>query len=714
MSSSQHYRRVCVAVLTFHRPEQLGALLPLLVAAAEGHEAATPSDSVRIMVIDNDPAATAHPIVDAVALATVGSRSDRVRYVVETNPGISAGRNRAIDEAADCDLLVFIDDDETPRSGWLSALIAVHDEHRADVVSGPVVTQVEGGLDPWVAAGGFFDRTHHVGRPDGSPVSRAASNNLLLDLHTVRRSQTRFDDAFGLTGGEDSLFTGRLLQAGADLRWATSAVVNDHLPAERLSREYALRRTHQLYNSTTRVDLVLAGSRSNRAKVAARTAAVSALRIGVGMTRIGLGVVSRSMGHDARGRREVARGRGSLAALAGRYASPYGRAPETASGPERGAFCVWVAHPSADLYGSDLQLVETVRGLRDVGHRVVVALPFDGPLVARFTDLGATVRLVPTPVLRKSMLSPMGGLTFAAHLARSTWVLQTMLRRERPDALVVNTVTIPSWLLAARLIGVPTLCHVHEAEANQPRLVRVALAIPLLLARSIITNSRASSDVLTRSVPALRRRMSLVYNGIAGPTDPVSPRIRSASDPLRLVLVGRLSPRKGTDVALDALGRVRTQGVDASLVICGSVFPGYEWFEEELRSRAAEEDLCGHVQMLGYVASPAHHLAEADVVLVPSRVEPFGNAAVEALLAERPLIASRTQGLREIVRHHQNGILVTPGSAVELAERIAELAAKPGLAARLAQAGREDAVARFSVERYRRDMVYHVSQLIHQ
>ena len=56
-------------------------------------------------------------------------------------------------------------------------------------------------------------------------------------------------------------------------------------------------------------------------------------------------------------------------------------------------------------------------------------------------------------------------------------------------------------------------------------------------------------------------------------------------------MVGRLSPRKGVDVALDAVGLLRRSGVDASLSVCGSVFPGYEWYEGELRERAAQPDL---------------------------------------------------------------------------------------------------------------------------
>ena len=57
---------------------------------------------------------------------------------------------------------------------------------------------------------------------------------------------------------------------------------------------------------------------------------------------------------------------------------------------------VLVAHPSPDLYGSDWQLVETIHGLIETGHEVLVALPQDGPLVAVLRDAGARVPSCPS------------------------------------------------------------------------------------------------------------------------------------------------------------------------------------------------------------------------------------------------------------------------------------------------------------------------------
>ncbi|MFD2797259.1 glycosyltransferase family 4 protein [Promicromonospora vindobonensis] len=363
---------------------------------------------------------------------------------------------------------------------------------------------------------------------------------------------------------------------------------------------------------------------------------------------------------------------------------------------------VLLAHASADLYGSDLQLVETAVGCLDAGADVVVLLPSDGPLAERMRAVGARVETFEVPVLRKAHLTPRGILGLGVRTLRALAPMTGLIRRLRPDAVLVNTLTIPAWLVAARLAGVAPVCHVHEAEADARWVVRVGLAAPLLLARDVVVNSAAARDVVVSAVPALGRRTRVVYNGVPGP--PASPEPDNdagpASGSAHVVLVGRLSPRKGSDVALEAVARLRRTGRDVRLTLCGSVFAGYEWFEDQLRARADEDDLAGAVQLVGY-ADPWAWFARGDVVVVPSRVEPFGNVAVQAMLAGRPVVASRTQGLAEIVRDGETGLLVPPGDPAALADAIAALLDDPARAAALADAGRQDAGVRFGAQRYR-------------
>jgi hypothetical protein len=366
---------------------------------------------------------------------------------------------------------------------------------------------------------------------------------------------------------------------------------------------------------------------------------------------------------------------------------------------------VLVAHPSADTYGSDRQMVESLYGLQAAGWHVTVALPEPGPLVELLP--GPDLDLAPFPVLRKALLRPGALLRLLARLPLDLARLVRRIRAAAPDVVYVNTVTIPWWTLAARLAGVPALVHVHEAEDLSAPATRKLLYAPLLLADTVVANSATTRRVLLGSHRRLARRLAVVPNGLPDhgsvPDDPT---------PGRIVLVTRLSPRKGVDVALEAVAELRSAGRDVSLEICGSAYPGYEWFADQLRARAAEADLTGSVHFAGYVSPVAGALAGAEVVIAPSLGESFGNAAVEAMLAGRPLVASDVQGLAEIVDDGRTGLLVSPGDSAALAVAIARLLDDPQLAGRLARAGRADALDRFSAARYRRQMAEQAGLLV--
>lgn len=159
-------------------------------------------------------------------------------------------------------------------------------------------------------------------------------------------------------------------------------------------------------------------------------------------------------------------------------------------------------------------------------------------------------------------------------------------------------------------------------------------------------------------------------------------------------------------VALEAVARLRAGGADARLDVCGSVFPGYEWFEAELRERAGRADLAGAVAFHGYVSPTRPLLEAADVVLVPSFGESFGNVAVEGMLAGRPVVACDGLGLGEVLSGApRTGRLVPPGDADALARAVAALAADPADARAVGAAGRAEALARFSPGRYREALV---------
>lgn len=305
--------RLRVAVLTFRRPDDLSRVLPALV-----EQAADVADLVgdcRVLVVDNDPAAGAE--------RAVRSWADRgVDYVHEPEPGIAAARNRALASSAADDLLVFVDDDEEPHAGWLRALLESRRRTGAAAVAGAVVSAYDGEPTPWLAAGDFFRRRQ---LPEDTPITVAATNNLLLDMHVVRRLGLRFDAAFGISGGSDTLFTRRLTDAGELMVWSAAAVVTDWVPVGRLTRDWVLRRALRLGNSTSRVDVLLAGGPAARLGVRLRATARGAVRLLGGCARWAVGVATGSLRHRARGLRTAARGLGMTTGAWGHVYQEYRR-----------------------------------------------------------------------------------------------------------------------------------------------------------------------------------------------------------------------------------------------------------------------------------------------------------------------------------------------------------------------------------------------------
>jgi succinoglycan biosynthesis protein ExoM len=277
--------RLTVAVLTFRRPQDLDAVLPLLVEQADAVGAL--GVTARVVVVDNDPARSACERVErgaAEALAATGGRV-RVHYEHESVPGLAAARNRALDAGGSDQLLVFIDDDERPSERWLVELVALQRSTGAAAVVGPV-------------------RSEYAVQPEP---------NLLLDLGAVRRWGLRFDLALGQLGGEDTLFTRSVVAHGGRMVWCAEAMVTDVVPEARVTRRWVLQRAYSSGNGWGLTSVMLAGRGPRRCAVRLRVTAQGVTRLAGGASRWAAGVVTGSLGRRARGLRTVLRGAGMVA-----------------------------------------------------------------------------------------------------------------------------------------------------------------------------------------------------------------------------------------------------------------------------------------------------------------------------------------------------------------------------------------------------------------
>lgn len=200
--------------------------------------------------------------------------------------------------------------------------------------------------------------------------------------------------------------------------------------------------------------------------------------------------------------------------------------------------------------------------------------------------------------------------------------------------------------------------------------------------RTVLWEERVA--LVSREKNGTRRRTA---DTVARPSADLRRRYGLSDDALIVGAVSRFFPVAGTRHLLDAFPRVRAAIPSARLLVVG------EGAEREAReAQALRLGISPFVIFAGMREDIAAHLRLCDVAVVSSTDDGLSLAAMEALSAGVPLVATRVGGLSSIVRDGENGLLVPPGDADALASAIIRMLRNPvlrgELAARISAAGR--------------------------
>ncbi len=283
-------------------------------------------------------------------------------------------------------------------------------------------------------------------------------------------------------------------------------------------------------------------------------------------------------------------------------------------------------------------------------------------------------------------------------LARSKRELSALKRSFAPDLVHLNTISPvdPVHWLSRPARPVPTLVTLQGSFPDalcRPLRPGTVFDRAFRAADGLVACSASVIAELQEICPGAAARCHLVYNGANLPDlEPGAP----PSGPPRILCVGRLVPEKGFETAVRAFAMLRESVPAAELWLVGE---GPE--RQSLEAMAREAGLGREVHFWGRLKPDRvwRLLEQSRVVFVPSRREAFGLVALEAALAGRPVVASSTNGLREVVVDGLTGCLVPPGDPSAMAAAAVPLMLNPALAARMGSVARRRARALFGAER---------------
>ncbi|MDQ3168785.1 MAG: glycosyltransferase family 4 protein [Acidobacteriota bacterium] len=365
-------------------------------------------------------------------------------------------------------------------------------------------------------------------------------------------------------------------------------------------------------------------------------------------------------------------------------------------------------HTTSEVGGSDVSLAHIVERLDRERFQAVVALPSDGPLVARLERAGAEVAVLPHMRKLTSRKGRAGLAMFAATYPLGVASLASLVRRKRVDIVHTNTIhNLYGWA-AARLTGRPHVWHVREIVWQNAVLMRLERALALSFATRVIVTSRAVGQMFERD-GALPPRVVTIANGVdttafaPGHEDRVR---RDFGIPAGAPLIGaaaRLDVWKGLEDFIEAAAIVHRARPDVRFVVAGGAIEGLEDYASTLQEQSHARGLDDVLHFAGWKygpdAMPAFYRS-LDVFVLPSREpEPFGLVVLEAMASARPVIATAQGGPLEIVVDGATGLLVAPRDPAVMAQAMIALADDPARARAMGDAGRQRAAADYSIER---------------
>ena len=269
--------------------------------------------------------------------------------------------------------------------------------------------------------------------------------------------------------------------------------------------------------------------------------------------------------------------------------------------------------------------------------------------------------------------------------------------------------TTVAWV-ASMVTGLPFSFTGHAKDIYSPSLNPGGL-LPrkLRAARFAVTCTEANRTHLRALAPGAD--VHRVYHGLNAELARLlddAPPVHAPPDALRILAVGRLVPKKGFDVFVDACAAVRRAGVEVEATIVGE--PGEH--EAELRAAIERHGLETVVSLAGAMSQEQlrREYEHAAVFCLPCRVLSSGdrdgipNVLVEAMACGLPVVTTGVSGIPELVSDGANGLLVPPDDPVAVAAALLRLHREPALAARLGAAARATVAGRFDGDRLARQL----------
>ncbi|HEY6045943.1 MAG TPA: glycosyltransferase family 4 protein [Pyrinomonadaceae bacterium] len=334
--------------------------------------------------------------------------------------------------------------------------------------------------------------------------------------------------------------------------------------------------------------------------------------------------------------------------------------------------------------GGERHFVDLANALAERGHHLHLAVIPNSPLISHLRNLDQ--QNICTLPLRNALD------------LQSAWKLRKSVQTHQIE--IIHAHVARDYPLAALAVG-----RSSRAQLVLTRHVLFPLSSVHRLTKRRVTRVIAVSQAVADNLHVQNifdeAQISIIRHGIDLSRFPARSKSAStgANRPLRVGMLGEISPVKGQEDFVRAAAIIAPQTNHVKFVIAGRDNSADGTYRRAIEALVHELALVDRVDLVDQVDDVPQFLSELDVFVSGARSEAFGLAIVEAMACGVPVVATMTAGAREIIEDNQTGRLVPLHDAAEMARVIGELLGDPGQRESLAANARREVNENFSLER---------------
>jgi len=358
--------------------------------------------------------------------------------------------------------------------------------------------------------------------------------------------------------------------------------------------------------------------------------------------------------------------------------------------------------------GAAISLASAITRLDRARFEPYAVLGSGGDFADLLISLGVNVTIAELPPIVRDT-NPAVHFRNLSNLIRGCRAVLDVCRKNGIDIIHANDNTVLFYAVVPSMI-----CRCASIWHVRSPIRKLGITGRFLARHStrILSCSESAALPVREQAPKCIDRIRVLYDGV----DAQQIEEMSKQDSLRKLhdippdvplagMIGRISESKGQDVFIRAAVIIREMHPKARFVIAGSAIAGSEQalkadeeYERKARRLVDELGIGDNVIFTGYSKNIPAIVKDLDAVVVPSRQEPLGLVALEAMALGVPVVASNVGGLCESITDKFNGLLVPPDAPGALALAISKLWQDKQLVERLTANGRQTVREKFSAD----------------